>query len=67
MKESEQRKQKIYEYVLASLDLTKETKEEELQTCIEEKILEVGKNQYVSIKEKCRLQKEIYHFLSHRL
>lgn len=61
MKESEQRKQKIYEYVLASLDLTKETKEEELQTCIEEKILEVGKNQYVSIKEKCRLQKEIYH------
>ena len=42
MKESEQRKQKIYEYVLASLDLTKETKEEELQTCIEEKILEVG-------------------------
>lgn len=61
MKESEQRKQKIYENVLASLDLTKETKEEELQTCIEEKILEEGKNQYVSIKEKCRLQKEIYH------
>ena len=57
----QERKQQIYEQILAVLDLSRDMQDEELQYCIEKQILEAGKQQYLSIDEKCRLQKELFH------
>ena len=57
----QERKQQIYEQILSVLDLSKDMQDEDLQACIEKQILEAGKQYYLSIEEKCRLQKEIFH------
>ncbi len=49
--------------ILEQVDLSREVSDEEMQDLIDEVILAYGKEQYLSLDEKCRMKKELFHAL----
>lgn len=55
--------QDLKQQILEQVDLSREVSDEEMQDLIDEVILSRGKEQYLSLNEKCRLKKELFHAL----
>lgn len=49
--------------ILDRVDLSREVPDEEIQELIDEVVLSYGKEQYLSLNERCRLKKELFHAL----
>ena len=49
--------------ILEQVDLSREVSDEEMQELIDEVVLSFGKKQHLSLNEKCRLKKELFHAL----
>lgn len=55
--------EELKKQILAQVDLSREVSDEEMQDLIDEVILAYGKEQYLSLDEKCRMKKELFHAL----
>ena len=53
----------LKEQILERVDLSREVPDEEMQDLIDEVILAYGKEQYLSLDEKCRMKKELFYSL----
>lgn len=51
----------LYEKVVMRLDMTKETGEEELQDIIREVLDEAGRREYISLGEKIKISRALFH------
>lgn len=49
--------------VLDRVDLSREVPDEEMQDLIDEVVLSYGKEQQITLNEKCRMKKELFHAL----
>lgn len=49
--------------ILERVDLSREVPDEEMQELIDEVVLSCGKEQRISLNEKCRLKRELFHAL----
>lgn len=49
--------------ILERVDLSREVTDDEMQELIDEVVLSYGREQVVSLNEKCRLKKELFHAL----
>ena len=49
--------------ILARVDLSRDVSDEEMQELIDEVVISYGKGQAVSLNERCRLKKELFHAL----
>ena len=58
-----ERKKELKNQVLARLDLAHDTKDEEIFDCINQVIMEAGKEEYIPLKEKSQLRQEIFNSL----
>lgn len=57
----QEQKQKLCQRVMEAVDLSRELTDEELLALIDETICEEARERYLSIREKVRLQKEIFN------
>ncbi|MDE6960630.1 MAG: CpaF family protein, partial [Lachnospiraceae bacterium] len=55
--------EELKKQILEQVDLSREVSDEEMQDLIDEVILAYGKEQYLSLDEKCRMKKELFHAL----
>lgn len=55
--------EELKKQILEQVDLSREVSDEEMQDLIDEVILVYGKEQYLSLDEKCRMKKELFHAL----
>ena len=55
--------QNLKKRILEQVDLSREVSDEEMQELIDEVVLSRGKETYLSLNEKCRLKKELFHAL----
>ncbi len=55
--------QDLKKRILEQVDLSREVSDEEMQELIDEVVLSRGKETYLSLNEKCRLKKELFHAL----
>ena len=58
-----ERKKELKEKVLSRMDLTHDTRDEDILECINQVILEAGKEEYIPLKEKSQLRQEIFNAL----
>ena len=49
--------------ILERVDLSRDVSDEEMQELIDEVVISYGKEQAVSLNERCRLKKELFHAL----
>ncbi|MDE6897132.1 MAG: Flp pilus assembly complex ATPase component TadA, partial [Lachnospiraceae bacterium] len=49
--------------ILERVDLSREVPDEEMQELIDDVVLSCGKEQHLSLNEKCQLKKELFHAL----
>ena len=55
--------EELKKQILEQVDLSREVSDEEMQDLIDEVILAYGKEQYLSLDEKCRMKKELFYSL----
>ena len=53
----------LKEQILERVDLSREVPDEEMQDLIDEVVLSCGREQHLTLNEKCRLKKELFHAL----
>ena len=53
----------LKEQILERVDLSREVPDEEMQELIDEVVLTYGKEQHLSLNERCRLKKELFYAL----
>ncbi len=53
----------LKEQILERVDLSREVPDEEMQELIDEVVLAYGKEQHLSLNERCRLKKELFYAL----
>ena len=53
----------LKEQILERVDLSREVTDEEMQDLIDEVVLSCGREQHLTLNEKCRLKKELFHAL----
>ena len=53
----------LKEQILERVDLSREVPDEEMQELIDEVVLTYGKEQHLSLNERCRLKKELFYSL----
>ena len=53
----------LKEQILERVDLSREVPDEEMQDLIDEVVLSCGREQHLTLNEKCRLKKELFDSL----